>query len=62
MKVDHLNKAKINFIAATLTMFLFAAVLWSLHTVPYLPRWRKSALRDGTKQRLRRRLRLLPFL
>ena len=62
MKVDHLSKAKINFIGATLTMFLFAAVLWPLHTAPYLLRWRESALRNETKQRLRGRLRLLPFL
>ena len=41
---------------------LIAAVVWSRHTTPSIPRWRERALRDETKWRLRKGLLLLPFL
>ena len=36
-------QAKIKWIGATLTVFSFAAVVWSRHTTPSIPRRRESA-------------------
>ena len=56
------SKQKLKCIGATLAVFSLAAVVWSGHTTPPLPRWRKGTLRDKTKWRLRKRLRLPPSL
>ena len=42
------SKQKIECIGAALTVVSFAAVVWSRHTTPSIPRWRESALRDET--------------
>ena len=56
------SKQKLKCIGATLAVFSLAAVVWSGYTTPPLPRWRKETLRDKTKWRLRKRLRLPPSL
>ena len=42
-------RAKIKYNGASLTVVSFAAVVWSRHTTPSIPRWRESAWRDETK-------------
>ena len=43
-------------------VFRITVVVWSRHSTSSIPRWKESALRDETKELLRKGLRLLPFL
>ena len=53
--------AEIKCIGAKLTVVSLAAIVWSRHTMPYIPHLRESTLHDETKEWLRKRLCLLLF-